>query len=277
MRKPLPPAGVIWALRAQSRKKSPKKSSRGLSAPGPKKSKTESKKSQIIQKQSILGLFRLRFGLSGPAPTLRGPGNSISDSSTSVASPRNPKAFVCVCPILLAFACVCTSPSARVCQRLSAFEPDRIYPHPLGSRYLRPTTQMQSFLFDRKNLEKRLKPWTETMVLDHGLNFGLPRGEGRSCPSHLVSICLRLLTFAYAPLLCRPPLRASAEWRHLCGSEKNTFVVVMTVFLQRQPYLLLKQDCPVKALCHWAPEDYTTNSPRAFWCNRGEIYSAILV
>ena len=37
-------SGVIWALRAQSYKWSSKMGSRALQAPGPKKSKTESKK-----------------------------------------------------------------------------------------------------------------------------------------------------------------------------------------------------------------------------------------
>ena len=58
---PGPATGVIWALRAQIWKKSPKMSSRGLLAPGPKKSKTESKKSQNRLFLTILTLFRLRF------------------------------------------------------------------------------------------------------------------------------------------------------------------------------------------------------------------------
>ena len=43
LRKLLPATGVIWALRAESCKQSSKMGSRALSAPGPKKSKTESK------------------------------------------------------------------------------------------------------------------------------------------------------------------------------------------------------------------------------------------
>ena len=46
LRKLLPATGVVWALQAQSWKKSPKMSSRGLLAPAPKKSKTESKPSR---------------------------------------------------------------------------------------------------------------------------------------------------------------------------------------------------------------------------------------
>ena len=53
-----PATGVIWALRAQSWKKSPRMSCRGLSAPGSKKSKTESKKSQ---NSIVFQLFWLFF------------------------------------------------------------------------------------------------------------------------------------------------------------------------------------------------------------------------
>ena len=59
-----PVRGVIWALRAQSWRKSPKMSSRG-SAPGPKKSKTESKRVKIDYFSTILTLFRLRLRLFG--------------------------------------------------------------------------------------------------------------------------------------------------------------------------------------------------------------------
>ena len=62
LRKLLPATGVIWALWAQSWKKSRKMSSRGLSAPGPKKSKNGvEKESKLTAFQSILTLFRLRF------------------------------------------------------------------------------------------------------------------------------------------------------------------------------------------------------------------------
>ena len=54
-----PASGLIWALRAQSWKKS----SRGLSAPGSRKSKRSRKRVKIVEKQSILTLFRLRFRL----------------------------------------------------------------------------------------------------------------------------------------------------------------------------------------------------------------------
>ena len=63
---PGPATGVIWALRAESCKQSSKMGSRALPAPRPKKSRTESKKSQNRQFLSILTLFRLRFGLFGP-------------------------------------------------------------------------------------------------------------------------------------------------------------------------------------------------------------------
>ena len=53
----LPATGVIWALRAQSWDLSPKMSSRGLSAPRPKSSKMESKKSQNSWKNSLFWLF----------------------------------------------------------------------------------------------------------------------------------------------------------------------------------------------------------------------------
>ena len=49
-------------------------------------------------------------------------------------------------------------------------------PCPLESPYLRPKTQtgLISFFWDEKIPQKRLN-------LDHGLNFGLPRGGGRCC------------------------------------------------------------------------------------------------
>ena len=43
---PGPATGVIWALRAESCKQGSKMGPRALPAPGPKKSKTESKKSE---------------------------------------------------------------------------------------------------------------------------------------------------------------------------------------------------------------------------------------
>ena len=60
-RKLLPATGVVWALRAQSWKKSPKLSSWGLSAPGPKKSKTESEKSQKRLFFNYFGSFSTPF------------------------------------------------------------------------------------------------------------------------------------------------------------------------------------------------------------------------
>ena len=64
-KKLLPAAGVISALRAQSWKKRHKMSSQGLSAPGPKKSKTESKKSRNR---------KLHFFLLTPFSTFWAPG-----------------------------------------------------------------------------------------------------------------------------------------------------------------------------------------------------------
>ena len=64
LRKLLPATEVIWALRAQSCKESRKMSSQALSAPGSKKSRTESKRVNYFS--TILTLFRLRFGLFGP-------------------------------------------------------------------------------------------------------------------------------------------------------------------------------------------------------------------
>ena len=58
LRKLLLATAVIWPLRAQSRKKSPRISVWDLSSLGPSKSKTESKKSQNSWKQS-----NSRFGL----------------------------------------------------------------------------------------------------------------------------------------------------------------------------------------------------------------------
>ena len=68
-----PATGVIWALRAQSWKKNPKMSSQALSIPRPKKSKTESNKSQHRLFFNYLDSFRLRFRVLGAAG-LRGPG-----------------------------------------------------------------------------------------------------------------------------------------------------------------------------------------------------------
>ena len=86
LRKLLPGTGVIWAFWAQSWKRSPKMSSRGLSAPGPKKSKTESKKPKLT-------IFQLCWLFSTPfstfwAPGLRGLGNSFSDSCSK--APNDP-------------------------------------------------------------------------------------------------------------------------------------------------------------------------------------------
>ena len=68
LRKLLPATGVIWALWAQSWKKSPKMSSRGLSAPGPKTSKTESKESENRP------LFNYFNAFSTPFSTFWAPG-----------------------------------------------------------------------------------------------------------------------------------------------------------------------------------------------------------
>ena len=67
-----PAAGVIWA-------KLEKESDMSREAPGLKKSKTESKRVKIVEKQSILTLFSTPFSTFG-APGLRGPANSFSDS-----------------------------------------------------------------------------------------------------------------------------------------------------------------------------------------------------
>ena len=62
---PGPATGVIWALRAQSWKKSPKMSSLGpLKVPGPKTESKKESKSTVFQLS--LTLFRLRFRLLGP-------------------------------------------------------------------------------------------------------------------------------------------------------------------------------------------------------------------
>ena len=63
---PGPATEVIWALRAQSWKKSRKMSSRDLLASGPEKSKTESIRVKVDSFSTILTLFRLCFRLSGP-------------------------------------------------------------------------------------------------------------------------------------------------------------------------------------------------------------------
>ena len=79
LRKLLPAAGAIWALRAQSCKESRKMSSRALLAPGPKKSKTESKKSQNQLFFNYFDSFSnpfWTFWALGPT----GPGNSLSNS-----------------------------------------------------------------------------------------------------------------------------------------------------------------------------------------------------
>ena len=83
---PGPATGVIWALRAQSWKKSRKMSSRGLSAPRPQKSQTESKKSR---KTVDFDSFSTRFS-TFCAPGPRGPGNSFSDSFSNFG-PGGPK------------------------------------------------------------------------------------------------------------------------------------------------------------------------------------------
>ena len=100
LRKLLPATGVIWALRAQSWKESRKMSSRGLSAPGPKKSQTESKKSQNRLFFNYFDSFSTPFSTFW-APGPRGPGNSFSElffklwarraQMTPVAGPGNPK------------------------------------------------------------------------------------------------------------------------------------------------------------------------------------------
>ena len=77
LRKLLPATGVIWALRAQSYKKSRKMSSRGR---GPKKSKTESEKgSKSTVFSNYFDSFLTPFSTFW-APRPRGPGNSLSDS-----------------------------------------------------------------------------------------------------------------------------------------------------------------------------------------------------
>ena len=77
LRKLLPATGVISALRPQSWRESRKMSSRGLSAPRPKKSKTESKKSHNRLFFNYFDSFSTPFSTFW-APGPRGPGNSFS-------------------------------------------------------------------------------------------------------------------------------------------------------------------------------------------------------
>ena len=58
-------------------------------APGPKKSKTESKKSQNRLFSTILTPFRLRFGLFGPRGT-EGPGTHFRTLQGSTLGPKGP-------------------------------------------------------------------------------------------------------------------------------------------------------------------------------------------
>ena len=88
LRKLLPATGVIWALRAQSWKKSPKMSSQGLSAPRSKKSRTESKKSQNRLFFNYFDSFSTPFSTFW-VPGPRGPGNSFSDSFSNFG-PKGP-------------------------------------------------------------------------------------------------------------------------------------------------------------------------------------------
>ena len=86
---PGPATGVIWALRAQSWKKSLSVGSGAFQAPGPKSRKRSRKRVNIVEKQSILTLFRLHFRFFG-APGPKGPGNSFSDSFSNFG-PEGPK------------------------------------------------------------------------------------------------------------------------------------------------------------------------------------------
>ena len=86
--------GVIWALRAQSGKRSPKWVQGAGRPRGGRKKPKQSKKSQKAEEWSILSPFRLcfgRFGLLGPLG-LRGPGNSFRTvfAALGLNGPNNP-------------------------------------------------------------------------------------------------------------------------------------------------------------------------------------------
>ena len=93
LRARLPATGVIWALRAQSRKKVLKMSPWALSAPGVQKVQNGVENES---KSTIFQLFRLVFDsvLDFLGPGSRGPGDSFSDVFSDFG-PEGPKAEPC--------------------------------------------------------------------------------------------------------------------------------------------------------------------------------------
>ena len=86
----LPATGVIWALRAQFRKKKSESESPGPLGPGgPKSPKRSLKRVKIDSFVTILTRFRLRFGLFGP------PGPEAPGTHFRTFFPKGPKSKPC--------------------------------------------------------------------------------------------------------------------------------------------------------------------------------------